>query len=388
MKKLTFFFFFLVVTFLSFTFATTINAAEIKTGEDSVVVVRPMENAYVFGGSVDINAPITNDLTTIGGDITINSSVTGDLLAAGGNIAVSEKVGDSIRIAGGNIIIDAPVENDVVIVGGSVKITKNASIKGDLIFIGGQLSLQGTVNGDAHINGGSVIINNRVGGNVRGTIGSLTLGPSASIGGDLIYSSSEKAKIDAQARIQGKTQFTELRNGEKDGILALISTGVIYKLIADILFALLFILLLPLFTKNVLHRADTSPLKNIALGFVNLLLMPIASFILLIILWLGATSFVIYALLILFSLGLTKVYVGWKTLSWWYSRNKKDYILDWKAAIVGVIVLFIVGLIPVFGWLAGFLLFLLTLGTIAIELSSYLSTQQQKKISSSRKSRI
>jgi len=385
MKKLTFSFFFLIFIFSLFAFVTTINAAEIKTGDDSVIIVRPMKNAYVFGGSVDINAPITNDLTTVGGDITINSPVTGDILAAGGNITVSEKVGDSIRIAGGDIMIDAPVENDVVIVGGSVKITQNASIKGDLIFIGGKLSLQGTVNGDAHINGGSVIINNRVGGNVSGTVGSLTLGPFASIGGDLIYSSSEKAKIDAQARIQGKTQFTELK--EKSGIRALISTGVIYKLIADILFALLFILFLPLFTKNVLHRAGASALKNIVLGFVNLLLMPIASFILLIIFWLGATSFVIYILLILLSLGLTKVYVGWKTLSWWYSRNKKDYILDWKAAIVGVIVLFIVGLIPVFGWLAGFLLFLLTLGSIAIQLTSYLSTQQQK-VASSRKLRV
>ncbi len=341
----------------------------------------------MFGGSVDINAPITNDLTTAGGNININSIVTGDILAAGGNITISERVGDSARIAGGNIIIDALVEKDVVIIGGSVKITKNALIKGDLIFIGGQLSLQGVVNGDAHLNGGSITLNNRVGGNVRGTIGSLTLGPSAFIGGDLIYTSSEKANIDNQARIQGKTHFTKIEDREKGGISALISTGLIYKLIADILFALLFILLLPLFTKNVLNRAEVSPIKNIALGFINLLLMPIASFILLIILWLGITSFVIYILLILLSLGLTKVYIGWKTLSWWYSRDNKDYILDWRAAIVGVIVLFIIGLIPIFGWLAGFILFLLTLGAVASELTSYLSSQQQKISFSPRKVR-
>lgn len=58
------------------------------------------------------------------------------------------------------------------------------------------------------------------------------------------------------------------------------------------------------------------------------------------------------------------LFVGWKIMDWWESREKRLYAIDWKAAIIGPIVLLILSFIPVIGWLIDFLLFLWMLGGI------------------------
>jgi len=75
-----------------------------------------------------------------------------------------------------------------------------------------------------------------------------------------------------------------------------------------------------------------------------------------------------YGITIIGGVFLADVYIGWFILRWWERRNKKIYLLDWKAAIVGPIALFILLLIPVLGWLVSTVIFLIALGALIKEI--------------------
>lgn len=353
-------------------------AADIR-GEENIRISdegTTLENPYLFGGQVDVTVPVRNDLVTAGGNVILDNDVSGSIWAAGGDVEISSTVGNSVRVAGGNVTISGPITEDLIIFGGSVRVTEEASISGDVIFMGGQLRLDAPVGGYVIANGGEITLNSQVGGNVSGEMGKLTLGDDARIGGDLTYTAEERANINEQ-QVAGRTSYQEATRAQEaqKEVAGLITAGTIYKLIADILFALLFLWLLrPLLTR-VIDRIDTNYLKSGGLGFATLLLAPMAGLFLLVLLWLGVSVFLLYGLLIIASMAVMKLFIGWKTLTWWERRNNRTYILDWKAALLGVVLIFILGLIPVLGWIAVFILFLFALGGLTMELFSFLTPQ-------------
>ena len=369
-------------------------AADIR-GEENIEISdedTTLDNPYLFGGQVDVSVPVRNDLVTAGGNVRLDNDVSGSIWAAGGDVEIASRVGNSVRVAGGNVTISGPITEDLIVLGGSVRVTEEASISGDVIFMGGQLRLDAPVGGYVIANGGEITLNSQIRGNVSGEMGKLTLGNDAQIGGDLTYTAEERASIDQQ-QVAGRISYQEATRAQQaqDEVAGLITAGTIYKLIADFLFALLFLWLLrPLLTR-VIGRIDGNYLKSGGLGFAILLLTPMAGLFMLVLPWLGVSVFLLYGLLIIASMAVMKLYLGWKTLTWWEKRNDREYVIDWKAALVGVMLIFILGLIPVLGWIAVFLLFLFSLGGLTMELFTFLtpspitSTTTEKKVTSRKK---
>lgn len=358
-------------------FAATFRGGETITLSEEVLT----DNAYLAGEKIIVTIPAQKDVLAGGSILEFKSPIERSLMAAGGTITVSGAVGNSIRVAGGTITLDGPVAEDVVVAGGQITVTKNASISGDLVITGGQLTIDGPVSGNVYANGGEVTINSIIGGNVEGEMGSLLLGSNASIGGNLTYSAEEELKKESGAQVAGTTSFnSEDRNTQtSEGLAAFFTIGTLYTLIIDILFSLLFVLVLGFFTSNVLSRIDEGKLKSLSIGFSSIFLLPLAGLFLLVIIWLGITWFVAYLLLLLLSLGLMKVYTGAKILQWWQRRQKKEYILDWKAAVIGSISILILTLIPILGWLVIFVLYLLAFGGLVREVTTYITEQASPK---------
>lgn len=377
MRKIISSFVALLFTYAFFTNAPSSLAADIRTNQDITIpaTTENLEDIYLFGGNIRVEAPVTNDLVAAGGDITI-SDVTGDVLATGGNLNLRGTIGNNVRIAGGNILIDGPVERDLVVTGGTVTVTENASISGDVLFAGGNLNLQAPVGGKVLVGGGHVAINNTVGGNVEGNVDELVLGPAAVINGNLSYRSPQKASLASGAVVRGKQTFSEEKERKNTDAGGIFAGAALYKLIADIILSVLFIFFFGRFTRPLFARMTKSPVQSGAIGFAFFFLTPILSFLFLILIWLGVASFLFYGLAILFSIFLTKVFIGWGLLTWWEKRQNKAYTLDWKAGVVGPIILFIVLLIPVIGWFAAAILFFVALGSVTQQIASLLSEKK------------
>lgn len=153
-----------------------------------------------------------------------------------------------------------------------------------------------------------------------------------------------------------------------NGLLARASS---YKIAIDIILSVLFITLFSRFIMTIFGSMVSYPFRNGAYGFVFLILFPLASLILLALLWLGIASFLFYGLVFLVGIFLTKIFIGWEIL-----RNfDKKYVLDWKAGIVGPLVVFVLLLIPVLGWITLLVLFSMAVGALLEEITPLLKRQ-------------
>lgn len=368
-------------TILGFSLLIPQADAAVIRANDTVTVSseeKGLADPYLFGNSITVDAPVTNDIVSAGGDITVNGNVTGSVMAAGGNVTIKGNVGNTIRVAGGNVIIDGKVTRDTVVAGGNLTITKNATISGDLIMFGGQVKIEGPVQGKILCNGGNVYLNSSVGKNFDGNVGKLSLGPNAIINGNLTYASSEKAAISNGAVVKGNTQYKPVENKHqnKQNAPQIFGFGLFYKLLADIILSILLITFLTRIVQAIMLRMTQEPVKSGAYGFAYLILFPIISFILLLLIWLGIASMFFYIVTIILSLYLVKVFVGWKLMQWWEKRDKRNYVLDWKAGVVGPIVVAIVLLIPIFGWFVIAILFFIAIGALVQNIVYALSTQK------------
>ncbi len=360
-------------------FTPSASAATFKSGENVFFSKTPLlENTYLAGDRVEVSVSSQKDIVAAGGTLLFEGEIQRSLMAAGGTITISGPISQSARIAGGTITIEDSIGEDLIVAGGTIRLSKTSSVGGDLIITGGTLEVEGPVKGNVYANGGDVRINAPVGGDVSGNMGQLTIGSSASIAGDLTYTSEEKVISQEGAVVKGNTRYTEQEHRSNEQAKALISAGTIYTLVMDILFSLLFVLVLGFITKEVLEKIELSKIKSLGLGFSSLFLMPVAGLFLLIIIWLGITWFVVYILLLLLSLGLLKIYVGAKILSWWEKRNKKEYVLDWKAAVLGPVVVLLLSFIPILGWFSIFILYLMVLGGLVQTVFDFISSNTSR----------
>lgn len=378
-----------IAVFILLSNSTPVLAATFRTNQ-SIYLSEDQKNLsdlYLFGNSVTVDAPVKNDVITAGNTLTLNGNISGSLFAAGSDIFIRSAIGNTLRTAGSNIVISGQINRDVLIAAGNARIAKSASISGDLLFAGGQLQVDAPVKGKIYIYGGQVNINNNTGGNIEGTIGTLILGPHAVINGDLKYQSERKATIQKGAIVRGKTEYRQTAN-RKDkpaDTARTISAGTIYKLAVDIIISLLLITFLPYFVKETIERAINSPLASAGIGFLYVIFWPFISIFLLLLIWPGIASFLLYGLVLIISIFLSKILIGWWILNWWNKRNKKEYILDWKAAITGSLASFILFLIPILGWAVMAIIYCMTAGSLATYLWSYLKNQKELVLPSERR---
>lgn len=343
-------------------FTTHAFAADIRTGENVHVsnTKNSTQDLYLFGERIGLNSATKSDIVALGGNIELNGDVSGSVMAAGGTIDIRSDISGSIRAAGGTIKIEGKVGKDVVVAGGTVILTNTASVEGDLIFLGGDLTVDGPVRGKVYIRGGSAKIHSDIGKNVEGNVGELTLGRKAIIHGDLKYSSAQEATIQEGAFINGDHDFKKVEKSKR--VAPLIGFGTLYKLFIDIIISFLLIKFLKNPVQYMVSRMHTNPFKKGFLGLGILVLMPLVSLLLLVLLLLGIFSLLLYALLTLVSLFITKLFIGFWILKWWETRNNKTYMLDYKAAIAGPIGMLILFSIPLIGWASIFVLYLISLG--------------------------
>jgi hypothetical protein len=362
----------LLLTSLFLIYPQQAGAADVRSGRNLILTStqKQLQNLYLFGSTVQLNAPVKDDVLAAGGMVNLTGNVTNDVLAAGGTVIIHGKVGNNARVAGGNITVDGPVTHDLVVAGGNVTISKNAAIGGDLLVFGGNINVQAPVHGKILMSGGSIVLNNTVGGNVSGgRVGSLTLGPQAKIKGNLSYNSPQQAQHDSGSTVMGTITYHHIQKNQRQQHTAQAVIGAaLYRLGVAIILSILFIYFFKNGILTILTRMQKAPWKSLGIGFVSILLAPIASAILLILIWLGIASFLSYGLILIISIFFTNVFVGWWLMNWWNNRQKKSYQLDWKAGVIGPIVLFIILLIPVLGWLFAAIIFLIATGAFLGEI--------------------
>ncbi|MFC1731920.1 hypothetical protein ACFL6I_16500 [candidate division KSB1 bacterium] len=349
--------------------ALSVSAATFKAGD--VYEYKgggTADDIYIAGGSIDVSGDINGDGILAGGEVSVLGDVTEDVTAAGGSVRLLGSIGDDVRVAGGNITVSGRVGDDLVAAGGFVKILSGSTIAGDTVIAGGTTVMNGAIDGDLTIYGEDVTINGSVNGNVTLKFTKrVTFGDDAVILGNLTYSALEEVYIPTGVLIGGYVTRVETPmkkfNFDKNDLGAFIGFFVLIKFLLMLVVGVLAVIVFRKFSNTMSVQTHDNFWKNLLIGFIVFIVIPITAVLLLatvIGIYIGFILLSMYALALL----IAKVYAGivaGALLSKWI---KKEIIVDWKWAVLGIAALQIVSLVPLFGGFAVCILVLATFGTL------------------------
>ncbi len=332
-------------------------------------------NAYIAGGQVTVSASPLRDLVAAGGRLVVNGQVWGDALLLGGTVDVLELVQGDLRVAGGEVSVSHYVNGDAVMAGGNMNVLPGAVVAGDAIIAGGAVVMDGIINGETRIYGGSVSINGTVKGPLIIHAGeSLSFGPNAVIEGPLTYSAPNAAAAADGAKIPEDAAFTQIESAKsaaKENVaqaaLAFFSVFLLVQLIA---LALAVILVVSFFKHFALTTATESLGRfwlMVLFGFVTMCAVPVMIgmlFVSVVGIYVGLLVAVLYAFALLVAGLFVPVHAGALVSKLW----KKEVRVNWKWGLLGVVLSFVLCLIPVIGWIAIGLLYLASLGAVVVSL--------------------
>ncbi len=328
-------------------------AADLRTGKTQSLASGDVvaDDLYLFGGNLIDAGTVHGDLIAAGGTILVTGAVDGALQVAGGNLALTGAVGQSVRAAGGTVLITSAVGKDVVAAGGDIQI-------------------EGKVGRDILAAGGTVTINAPVAGHVEVYAQKVILGSKAVVNGTFTYHSPAPAQIDPAAKIVGHVEYlptaTPTHKDINAMLVGLFTLWFFLKMLMVLVVGLLLAWLMNRYTVGLVEAAYTRPVLGFFKGLAAIILFPIVSIVVCITvvgLPLGIIGILSYAALVIFSALIAPIIFG-SLVYGWFMRKGAGYEVSWKSVLVGVVAYAILGLIPVVGWLVGFIFIPLAFGVI------------------------
>jgi hypothetical protein len=321
---------------------------------------------FTAGKRVIINGTINGDAYIAGGQIDINGIITGDLLVAGGNIVIRGNVNQNIRGVGGNITIEGRVVKNISLAGGNIMIDKSATIGGNVVLAGGNGQIAGNILGD-----------------VTAGIGMLDLTPGTVIQGNLNYWSNSKATITSEVSVLKSTTFhqTNFRQpmikerrifSDANGFFGIIG------FVSSLIFGILLIWLFPIYSQKLADNVTNKFWLSLLIGFVTLIIVPI-TIVLLLITVIGIPFAILLAFAYGFILYLSKLFVALAIGQFINAKGKWNIHPIWTF-VGGLVIYYLVGIIPVIGALMKVIVLFAGLGTIVMQKKYYFSMLRDKKI--------
>lgn len=361
----------LLLPFLLLTIAATALAADYlpkdpKNAENiSVSGPEIYKNLYIGGSNVAINKEILGDLFVGGGSVNISGPIEKDLFAAGGNINISSPIGDDARVAGGNLILNSQVGGDLLIAGGTISLGSGSDIGGDLWAAGGVINLNSDVAGNGKIAGGQILINAGVAGDLEVRADEkLVFGPNSKVTGKITYYGKKEAVVQNGAQIT-PIDFKIITRKEFAPIKGIFSAFLFIKIVALFIATLFILKILGKTSSSIISYSYESPWKNLGVGLFVLIIIPIAIMILMfaaIGFYAGMILAAWFVLAALIAAIFAVLFIG--SLIEKLVFRKKEIDLTWKTAALGAVGGAILTLVPLLGWLATTILYIISFGAL------------------------
>lgn len=294
--------------------------------------------------------PDKGDKVIFGGEFTLSEGevLNGDLISFGGNLILEE----------GSLL-----DGDLVSMGGNVEVS--GAIAGDLIAMGSNINLNET----ALIEGSLALL----GSNIHRSAGAQVIGD--------IVTNSDGLEIEFPGfpeiqRVSGNFDFDQefFRNPSRftrNSLVGNVGTSVIVNLFmafAMAAVAVLVMLFLPKHTRRIADAVLAEPVAAGGLSLVTFVALPILAVLL------SITLILIPVVLLLAFLCALALVFGWVAIGLEVGERlaeslKQDWTAPVKAGAGTFILSFVVGLVglvPCLGWLASFLMVLLSFGAVLL----------------------
>ncbi len=328
-------------------------------------------DVFNFGDMTEIKGTVNGDVYTAGGDVVVKGQINGDVLAAGGNVQIAPGavISQDVRVAGGKIIIDGTVVGNVTAAGGTILISDQARIAGSFTAAGSEISIQGPIGKNIKIGAKTLRVNAPIAGGADVAVQSMVFGDQGRIQGSLSYMSENEFMINegvVAGTIQHRVPPQEFQKPEKERAEHVVGRAFAFigllGIIAKLFIGLLFIHVLPEFSKKASLNIRNQIWRSLGTGFLVVVLTPI------LIIALFSTVIAIPVAFIflvgyVFSLYLSSIIVMLalgQTLSVRFNQKWNDGV----AFSIGLFVLFVLRFVPVLGLLIAMFVTLIGVGSL------------------------
>ena len=349
-------------------------AADVRQDEQSVTIRSSetiRDDLYVFGSTIDIEGRVEGDVIAFGSVVTVDGEVTGDVIAGSSDVSIDGRVGGSVRAGAGTLSITGNVTEDVVAGSGRVRIAGDATVGRDLVAGAGEMNIEGDVGRNLLAGTGTLTIGGTVGGDAEVSTGDIDFGPDGRIEGDLLYRSERERDIPSDA-VGGEVTFRETPKTETGGA----AQGALFwflswirGLVGMALLTLIVTLLFPAFSLTAAGEIRLRPLLSVGIGLAVFFGVPIVAtfvFILGILVggwWLGLMLMALYVIALVVGVVMTAVFVG----SWLLGlMNRPVTTTAVWAGLLGLLVIWLIRLIPIVGTLVLWIAMLFGVGAAVL----------------------
>ena len=340
-------------------------------------------DTYIAGSRVDVSGTVNGDLVVAGGQVNIDGTINGDILVAGGQVTVRGSASQNLRVIGGNVLILGSVGRNVSVIGGTITVDSRAKISGNAAFAGGNVELLTEVK-NLSLTAGSATIGSEVLGNVSAGAGSLYLSQNAKIDGNLDYWSQEMATINRGATVSGSVTFHKTqasrnyRQTSEETVGAVGSFIGIVSFIGSLILGLLVLWLMPNYSKKTADLVTGKFWLSLLTGFIILVIVPILALILMITLvGFPVALYLIFAYLLF--IYTAKIFVALAIGCFISERFKWKLGIYW-VFVAGLILYYILGIIPLLGFFVKLIALLTGLGALFLQSKYHFASLRAKKM--------
>lgn len=327
--------------------------------------------------TVESNENINDNLATAGNNVYIRGIIEDDLFVAGSNINIEGEIKGNLFAAGNMVTINGKIHQDAFVAGNNVTFGENTSVGRDLYTAGNLLNINGEIGRNLMVGSAMLNLNAIVNGNTNAQTSSLKLGENASILGSLTYTGDTKIDTNNE-QVKGEISYQEpeknTNNENNNNVSSIFTFGVIFNWIRSLLsfiaIGILLVLLMPKWFDKIGDIIAKNTLKSMGIGFLILIVAPIAAIIAIFTI-IGIPITIIITLLYILILYIAKYWVAY-CLGKYIGKGKWSPI---ATIAIGALILQIIFIIPFIGGLASFLTMLA--GTGAIWLANPMSSAKK-----------
>lgn len=378
---------FLLVTPL---FLIPVNAfaqSNFQKGESLILGKGEVVNSNYFaaGELVNLEGTVNGDAYLAGGKVVVDGTVNGDVLAAGGTISIRGNVAGNVRVAAGQVSVAGTVGKNITAAGGQITVSEGAKISGSLTAAGGNIEVNAPLGNGVQAAAGVLSVTNSVAGDLTFAGERLSLTDDANIGGDVVYFSEKEAQISQGAVISGKVArnippvaMKDARKAVKGTASSVVSFWTFFSFISALIFGVILLKLAPNYFLRVSSQILTRFWANLGIGFLSVILTPIVLGVVFITIF-GIPLFFILLFLYALTLYVAKLFASLFLGGLFVKKFlvKKGLFVTF---LIGLVLFYLIGIIPFVGWLGQFILVLAATGALFVEKRKFYAVVRQKKL--------
>lgn len=292
----------IIISFLVIIGIFSVYAGEFhikKTGQENEKEILTLgnlnENQYIVSDKLRFIEPVVGDIFSLSSSVLVESKVTGDINALSQILLINSLVDGDVRAVANKINISKNILGEVLSLAESFTIDESAVVSREVNIAASNAYILGKVNGDLNINSDNGIIKGTIIGNVIAD-GNLYIDKDAIVNGKIIYKGEKREDL----VIEDGAYIGEIIYQPKDEDNKVPFYFEIYFIISTLIIVLFITFLSYMcFTYGRMpHFINCwkSILVNFATGLGFLILVPIISFLLILIPGLFYISFVLMSL--------------------------------------------------------------------------------------------